>query len=392
MTPVNEIWENCYEDGWAGLIVPEAFSHPAKMARGLLTRILDHAEEQGWIDRESIILDPFGGIGSTGLLGAYRGHQVICVELEQKFVDLAGQNFELHRKKWEKLGYPQPVIIQGDSRQLCKALSECDFIISSPPYAETLKGDGTQNETAAESRAKRRTEGVSLGQSQRTQGYGSKGNLGNLKPGSLIISSPPYGDAVSEKHGGKDPHPEMAGGSAKISLGYSKSEYNLGNMKAIISSPPFENYTHSDNNFQAPHDSTRLMVKGKSYGNTEGNIGQEQGETFWSAARQIVSECHKVLRPGGVAVWVVKSFVRNKKIVDFPGDWRRLCESEGFETICEHKSMLVKEVKQKTLFGHTETKRKERKSFFRRLAESKGSPRIDFENVICMRARPDAAL
>jgi len=46
--------------------------------------------------------------------------------------------------------------------------------------------------------------------------------------------------------------------------------------------------------------------------------------------------------------------------------------------------MLVKETTHETLFGHTEVKRKERKSFFRRLAESKGSPKIDFEVVLCM--------
>lgn len=28
--------------------------------------------------------------------------------------------------------------------------------------------------------------------------------------------------------------------------------------------------------------------------------------------------------------------------------------------------------------------RKERKSFFRRLAEKKGSPRIDWEDILCM--------
>ena len=42
-------WEGCYDLSWKGVIVPAAFSHPAKMARGLLRRILDHAFEQGWV-------------------------------------------------------------------------------------------------------------------------------------------------------------------------------------------------------------------------------------------------------------------------------------------------------------------------------------------------------
>ncbi len=36
-------WTGCYDDGWRDLIVPEAFSHPAKMARGLVARTGDDA-------------------------------------------------------------------------------------------------------------------------------------------------------------------------------------------------------------------------------------------------------------------------------------------------------------------------------------------------------------
>jgi hypothetical protein len=46
--------------------------------------------------------------------------------------------------------------------------------------------------------------------------------------------------------------------------------------------------------------------------------------------------------------------------------------------------MLVKETHDNGLFGEI-VEKKERKSFFRRLAESKGSPPIDYETVLCMR-------
>ena len=49
MIPEITKWHKCYDDGWKGIIVPEAFSHPAKMSRGLLERILAHAKEQGWL-------------------------------------------------------------------------------------------------------------------------------------------------------------------------------------------------------------------------------------------------------------------------------------------------------------------------------------------------------
>ena len=368
------------------------------MSRGLLTHILKHVREQGWVQDGSIVVDPFGGIGSTGILGAYEGYQVVGCELEQRFVDLAKQNIALHAHALRELRCPIPVILQGDSRKLCEVVEKADIcissppfiqseggknaglakpgspctkgrraipygfanqsqvgetpgqlgamkpgqvdaVISSPPYAETLKGDGTQRETASESRAKRNTPGGSLGQSQRTQGYGSDGNLGNLKPGNVdaIVSSPPY---------------------ETDALGHSRGKAGLARDKIYGAGPDTQ------------------------YGRTEGNLGNGSGDTFWQAASEIVQQCHKILRPGGHAIWVVKSFVRKGAIVDFPGDWRRLCESVGFKTVCEHHAMLVKETKTDGLFGEI-VEKKERKSFFRRLAEAKGSPPIDYEVVIC---------
>ena len=115
-----DTWTGCYNEGWQGLIVPEAFSHPAKMARGLVRRIFDELN----LPKGSTVCDPFGGIGTTGIEGASRGLKVICIELEPKFVELARQNFELHRAAWETLGYPLPEIRQGDSRGLSRVLCE----------------------------------------------------------------------------------------------------------------------------------------------------------------------------------------------------------------------------------------------------------------------------
>lgn len=416
-------WQGCYEQSWKDVIVPEAFSHPAKMAYGLLSRILTHAQEQGWFTPQSIILDPFGGIGSTGILGAYEGYQVVCVELEAKFVDLAEQNFKLHDNAWQKFGNPRPIVLQGDSRRLVEVVQKADMvlssppflqseggkpessvvnskdfgqcrpygigkqselntpgqlgamkagdlIISSPPYAESLTGDGTQNETAAESRAKRRTPGGSLGQSQRTQGYGSKQNLGNLKSGDLIVSSPPF-MLSDNRNADKTGFAHKFHGDQK----YGNENPSMGGMGGDRLSE------------KAKSARTENVESIKNLGNivSTGNTGKLiNEETFWSAARLIVEQCYQILRPGGHAIWVCKDFVRNKKRVPFSKDWARLCESVGFKLVHWHKATLIKESKHKTLFGHTETKRTARKSFFRRLAEAKGSPRIDEEDILCM--------
>ena len=66
----------------------------------------------------------------------------------------------------------------------------------------------------------------------------------------------------------------------------------------------------------------------------------------------------------------------------------RLLAACGFDVFLRVRAHLVKETRQPSLFGGEEVERTERKSFFRRLAESKGSPRIDWEEGIwCRKAQ-----
>jgi hypothetical protein len=62
-----------------------------------------------------------------------------------------------------------------------------------------------------------------------------------------------------------------------------------------------------------------------------------------------------------------------------------LCEACGFVEVEWIKASLVKRSEQPGLFGEAVVKTKSRKSFFRRLAEAKGSPAIDHEDVIIVR-------
>jgi hypothetical protein len=412
-------WHGCYEDGWQGQIVPEAFSHPAKMAYGLLQRIYDHCFDQGWLKEGDVVVDPFGGIGSTGILGAYRGVQVVSCELEAKFTGLAMHNMFLHLPKWRALGSPLPVIIQGDSRRLCELVAGADVVVSSPPYAEISTGQapGTGEEAAARRYERLKAAGydadglMTPGRRKHNLGtmehYGSTpGQLGSMKAGSVeaVISSPPYSDqdVAHIKTSKGDAHKKMGTvGHRNQTDGYGSSPGNLGNLKPgdinlIVSSPPYEGsmacgnkqdgyaearLAHVENRRPSPGD--QLSTIGR-YSNGADDLGNKTGPTFWAAAKEIVQQCHQILKQGGHAVWVVKDFVRKGERVDFTGDWRRLCESIGFETVCVHHAMLVKERKMQTLFGHTHTERTERKSFFRRLAEAKGCPPINYEVVLCM--------
>jgi len=390
-------WASCYDLSYRGIIVDEAFCHPAKMSRGLLTRILRHAKEEEWLWPGAVIVDPFGGIFTTGLLGAYEGYQVVGVELESEFYRLANSydcpgltkaewvrwfnryrrnpdicpachhkaqtwyekhsgvipsqephhfvgNIELHARKLAALGCPQPVIIQGDSRRLCELLQGADCVISSPPFQESLQSKDAEFHAKW---CKEHGRDVTKPNYQgKIAGYGqTPGQLGAMRPGdvNLICSSPPYEG---------NPH----AGESKNGFVYTGEH----------------NYTGS-----------RCSINRYDTNKSQDNLGNSQGDTFWAASRIILEQSYAILRPGGVAIWVVKDFVRNKKRVDFTGDWRRLCESVGFKTLHEHHAMLIKETEHQTFFG-PETTIKEKKSFFRRLCESKGSPKIDFETIYCM--------
>src|SRR5215471_644274 len=130
-----QTWEGCYDDSWKDIIQPASFAHPAKMARGLLCRILDFMLEQGWLTKGSLVLDPFAGIGTTGIECASRGIRFVGVELEPRFVAMARDNFALHERVWRQMGDPLPCVVQGDSRRLGAVLSEAGAVVSSPPFS-----------------------------------------------------------------------------------------------------------------------------------------------------------------------------------------------------------------------------------------------------------------
>jgi hypothetical protein len=164
-----------------------------------------------------------------------------------------------------------------------------------------------------------------------------------------------------------------------------------GDFDAAVSSPPFEATLSGHGECPKFRPDGTPFGQGKSidlatYGATQGNIGNESSDTFWLSARAIVQQVYLALKPGRYAAFVVKSFVRNKAIVDFPAQWEQLCQSCGFVTAEIVRAWLVEDSgTQGGMFGDDKRMRKERKSFFRRLAENKGSPRIDFETVLFMR-------
>jgi hypothetical protein len=217
----------------------------------------------------------------------------------------------------------------------------------------------------------------------------------------------PYADAVNgtgEGPGARhDPIHHNGDNAHKVSSanGYGATPGNLGNLagdgfSAAISSPPYEGSMGQGG--ESAIDITKTTTKqswnnqhgqvniSRQYGSTPANIGNDTGDNFWTAARAIVEQTYTVLRPGGYAAWVCKDFVRKGQRVPFSDQWEQLCAAVGFEPVERIAAMLVDDHgDQLDIFGGATARLKERKSFFRRLAEKKGSPRIDHEDVIIMR-------
>jgi hypothetical protein len=424
-------WHGCYSGSWNGILVSDAFAHPAKVAPGLSYRIYRHMIDAGYIQPGDGIIDPFGGIGGFGYHAMLLGLHWTGVELEPRFVELGQRNIDKWRRDLAMLNGTLGTarLLQGDSRRLLEVVGGgMGAAVSSPPFegvvnhdggkadyleAKKLHGDyghtpgqlgamssgdygaavssppfsGDKNLMAVNDQGVR-SDMVARKGAVESDTQQSPGNLATLRADAAgftaAVSSPPYADAVNgtgEGPGARhDPIHHNGDNAHKISSdnGYGTTPGNVGNMR--------------DGGFEAVVERNEWLDKATSAlfdalsGAAQAAQEQEQSETFWAAARAIVEQTYAALRPGGYAAWVTKDFVRKGQRVPFSDQWQQLCEAVGFEPVERIYAMLVDDHgDQLDIFGGVTARRKERKSFFRRLAEKKGSPRIDHEDVIIMR-------
>ena len=277
-----------------------------------------------------------------------------------------------------------------------------DAVVSSPPYEHDTDVHGDTRPDDNRPGGRNFTE--------RNYG-GHPDNIASLRATdagfSAAVSSPPYADGAQHT-GGDDPKPEHIEGGELRHVDYGRSAGQLAAMRAdgfdgAVSSLPYEASMSSDTSGidwskmhredGKPRDMSiepgqrNRPGAGASmrYGLSNGQLGSSSGDDFWSAARLIIEQTYVVLRPGAHAVWVLKRFVRDGAIVEFPQQWAKLCETLGFRIIHWHRAMLIEDHgTQFAIDGNHKRHIKKRASFFRRLAEAKGSPAIDWEDVVCM--------
>lgn len=170
-------------------------------------------------------------------------------------------------------------------------------------------------------------------------------------------------------------------------------------FEASITSPPYEgsldhapgnkNWKEEPSETQAKHGNkgySGQVQKTTEYGVSENNLGNQRGDDFWGASRLILEQLYQVLAPGSHAVFVVKAFVRGGKIMDFPNQWRQLCEAVGFRLLHDHHALMIERfgTQQGLEVEDDKNLSVSRKSFFRRLHEKRHpETSIDWENVQC---------
>lgn len=320
-------WYGLYRQSWnSAPLVPEAYAHPAKVSFGLAEQIYRYMLDSGMIAAGDVVGDPFGGIAGFAFHAMLNGLHWRGVELEPRFVTLAQQNIDLwndryapHMPRWASAA-----IVQGDSRRFAELVGGLGAVASSPPYASGTLGAGDGPNSSGE-RHGRESETETAYKAGNKYG-GTPGNLDNL----------PVGD-----------------------------------LDAVASSPPFASTEpQRDDNF-VYKDGSLIGTTGKHYGSTSGNIGNDQGDTFWAASRAIVEQVYLALKPGGYAAFVTGDFVRRGRRVPFGRQWLALCEACGFEPVAWAIAWKAEwHGTQTGLFGDVE-RRTDRVSFFRRLANEK---------------------
>jgi len=323
-----------------------SFAHPAKMVLPLQIYLIENYTKSG-----ETILDPMAGSG-TILIACTLGRNIICVELEQKFVAMQKANWQKIKAMGPMLGHKMGdcAILQGDARNLSGLM--VDNCIFSPPFSSEQTTKSNKHTSTYEKKYGYATN------------YDKNNNIANLLYGeiSAVISSPPYNAEPTTSESYKRIRTAIGRDITKPSQQYAKYSADT-----IISSPPYEKAQATiDDNYVSNH-----ITGGKlsTHHVSAENIGNLKGETYLEAMFAVYQNCHAVLKDGGLMCLVTKNFIRDKKLVRLDLDTIKLCEQAGFTFVEQLKRKLTQQ------------------SFWRTIYYKKfpDAPKIEYEDILIFR-------
>jgi len=313
-----------------------AIPHPAKMNTNLLEFLIKKYTREG-----DTILDPMAGTGSLGVIASLHGRNAIQVELEPRFyewMERARENVE----KYPTLTPKGKIInILGDARKLSELLNSVDAVITSPPYAEAIsrKSGGPVG-----------VKNVGVSTITARQYSTSEENIGNLVLGNIdaIITSPPYASSLegTTRHtrGGiasGDPKLAQYGTYSIIQTGeldgtilrlraFGRADPKAGGPYSRSLAHPYSPNPDNIGNLDNSEQDYVLLEREKDLEMLYARLTRNGKPTYLSEMLKVYHEMYKVLKPNGVAIIVVKPYIRNKKVVDLPYYTYLLMERVGF--------------------------------------------------------------
>jgi len=357
-----------------------AISHPAKANTRLLEFLVLKYTKPG-----DVILDPMAGTGSTGVVAALHGRNAVQIEIERKFYEW----MEKARENVEKYPTLVPkgkiVNICGDARRLSELLREVDVCITSPPYVDAISRQGGPTGV----------KNVGISTITAREYSDSPENIGNLPLGDVdaIITSPPYLKSAESGAGvNKQREGDVKIGCSTVGRMVTHPEAidnvkEYGSIDVVITSPPYEGslegttrhtrggipsrdpvlaqtgtYTimlsrATEQGFPAccspsPNNIGNLKSSDEEYEALAKGLMKGDRPTYLSEMLKVYREMFKVLKPKGLAIIIVKPFIRGKKVIDLPWHTWLLMSKVGFKLEKLYKLRLKQQSFWRILYYH----------------------------------------
>jgi modification methylase len=238
-----------------GRYTPESSGHPAKMLPEIARRAIDFYSDPG-----QTVLDPMCGIGTTLVEAIHQDRRALGLELEARWAALAAGNVG-HARAQGATG--QALVLTDDARQLGRGVldeyaGKVSLVLTSPPYGDATLGDprggkGIGLARACEGRRVTAADRVHAARRSKTCRYGDSGPC---------LARLPYG--------------------------------NVGEA-------------------------------------TADDAGQSTGETYLCAMTSIYGACVRMLVPGGFLIVVTKNLRARGTLRNLAGDTIALCQHAGLD-------------------------------------------------------------